>query len=104
MAAGKKRGAKKFGHVAEDAAATSAAKAASKAPAGTPMPAPKRLSAKDARRAAVHGRAEQGMGSGGRPGGTKSSGGKRRTQGKPSPSFEAARRAGGGRKATRGTR
>jgi hypothetical protein len=84
MAAGKKRGAKPFGAVAN--------------------PKAKKVSEKDAHRSAAHGRAEQGMGSGGRPGGTKSSGGKRQTLGKPSPSFEAARRSGGGRKATRGTR
>jgi len=83
MAAGKKRGAKPFGHVA--------------------TPKPKKATEKDTHRAAVHGRAEQGMGSGGRPGGTKSSGGKGRTQGRPSASIEGARRAGGGRKVTPGS-
>ncbi len=86
MAAGKKRGAKPFGQVA--------------------TPKPKQATAKDLHRAEAHGRAEQGMGSGGRPGGTKSSGGKRRTQGKPSAALESARRSGGKQavRSTRGTR
>ncbi|MFO0933610.1 MAG: hypothetical protein U1E39_13000 [Planctomycetota bacterium] len=81
MAAGKKRGAKPFGAVAN--------------------PKAKKVSEKDAHRSAVHGRAAQGMGSGGRSGGTKSSGGKGRAKGGPTPSEHAAHRGAGGKPAGR---
>lgn len=57
MAKGRKRGGDRFGHMA------------------TPE-AKRPPSAKEQHRASVHGRAAQGMGSGGKPGGTKSAGGK----------------------------
>lgn len=56
MAQGRKRGAEKFGHVK--------------------TPKARKPSSKDLNRAKASGRAEQGLGTGGRPGGTKSSGGK----------------------------
>lgn len=77
MATGKRRGAKPFGAVA--------------------TPAKRTPSGKDVRRASVAGRAAQGMGSGGKPGGTKSSGGKGHAKGAPTASAKRTMRGSGGR-------
>jgi hypothetical protein len=81
MASTRKRGSKPFGHVLQ--------------------PLPQAPSAKDLHRAAVAGRAEQGMGSGGKPGGTKSAGGKGgRVQGGMRGGDRGGWRSGGGRLST----
>jgi hypothetical protein len=74
MAQGRKRGAEKFGHVK--------------------TPKVRKPSSKDLNRAAASGRAEQGLGTAGRPGGTKSSGGK-----EPPAKVRVGRRIGSARKA-----
>jgi hypothetical protein len=77
MTQGRKRGAEKFGHVK--------------------TPKVRKPSSKDLNRAKASGRAEQGLGTGGRPGGTKSSGGK-----EPPAKVRVARRVGAARKPSGG--
>ena len=77
MTTGRKRGAEKFGHVK--------------------TPKVRKPSTKDLNRAAASGRAEQGLGTGGRPGGTKSSGGK-----EAPAKVRVGRRVGGARKSAGG--
>ena len=77
MAKGRSRGSKPFGHVK------------------TPVVKPP--SDKDVNRAAVRGRQAQGLGSAGRPGGTKSSGGKAGSaKGRPPRTGKGGRKGGGG--------
>jgi hypothetical protein len=78
MSGTRRRGSKPFGHVQ--------------------APVPHEPSAKEVHHAEVPGRAEQGMGSGGKPGGTKSAGGKGgRVQGGMRGGDRGGWKSGGGR-------